>query len=392
MCHLQVRKAFSFLLLSLLVAPAVAQHSQVSSVAVDPLDPTRVWVCDRDNDSVSRIDTTSGTAVQIHVGVSPRSLAVTPDGSRVLVANQRGNVPLDVNFVTPFSGNEVRGTISVISTATNSVVAELTNVGTEPYGIAIAPNAKWFAVSGFRSGTIKFYDLATLGLLYTHQYERNLNFITQGTVADQDSNRDGLADLSDPRGFTIRADSSRMYVTHHKSPYVSVLDIALDANGLVTGTSLAAKIDFNDYGFDPFYNPQPVQTIESQGLPRFAEDIALSPAGDRALVPHVLQNINHDVNHDFGSSLPGAFANRVYPALTMLDTATNSFGQVGDGSRRLEHELSEDPTPAEYIPYGQSALLSNGNRLVLGGTGSPVLGGSADFLVSGFEPGDSACS
>ena len=261
MCHLQVRKASSFLLLSLLVAPAVAQHSQVSSVAVDPLDPTRVWVCDRDNDSVSRIDTTSGTAVQIHVGVSPRSLAVTPDGARVLVANQRGNVPLEVNFVTPFSGNEVRGTISVISTATNSVVAELTNVGTEPYGIAIAPNAKWFAVSGFRSGTIKFYDLATLGLLYTHQYERNLNFITQGTVADQDANRDGLADLSDPRGFTIRADSSRMYVTHHKSPYVSVLDIALDANGLVTGTSLAAKIDFNDYGFDPFYNPLPVQTI-----------------------------------------------------------------------------------------------------------------------------------
>jgi YVTN family beta-propeller protein len=333
MRHLRVPKASPFLLLSILATPAAAQHAQVSSVAVDPLDPTIVWVCDRDNDSVSRIQTTNGTAVQIHVGVSPRSLAVTPDGTRVLVANQRGNVPLEVNFVTPFSGNEIRGTISVISTATNAVVAELSNVGTEPYGIAIAPNGKWFAVSGFRSGTIKFYDLATLGLLYTHQYERNLNFLSQGTIADHDSNRDGLADLAEPRGFVIRADSSRMYVTHNESPFLSVLDIALDANGMVTGSSLAAKIAVDDYGFDPIYNPVPVQTIESQGVPRFAEDVALSPAGDRALVPHVLQNVNHDVNFDFGPSLAGHFANRVYPALTMVDTATNSFGQAGDGSR-----------------------------------------------------------
>ncbi len=390
MLHSRVHSKASLVLLAILAAPAAAQHAQVSAVAVDPLDSSRVWVCDRDNDSVSRIQTSTGATVQIHVGVSPRSLAVTPDGSRVLVANQRGNVPLEVNFVTPFTGAEIRGTVSVISTATNTVTAELVDVGTEPYGIAIAPNGKWFAVSGFRSGTIKFYDLATLGLLYTHQYQRNLNFITRGTIADHDANRDGVADLADPRGFVIRADSARMYVTHNKSPFVSVLALALDANGLVTGTSLAAKIDLDDYPFDPFYNPLPVQTIESQGLPRFAEDIALSPDGDRALVPHVLQNINHDVGFDFGSALPGAFANRVYPALTMLDAAANSFGQAGDASRRLEHELSEDLTPAEYVPYGQSAHLANGDRLVLGGSGSPLLGGSADFLISGFQPGDSA--
>ncbi len=359
-------------------------------MAVDPLDPARVWVCNKDNDSVSRIDTTSGAVVEIPVGTSPRSLAVTPDGARVIVANQRGNVPLERNFVSPFNGTEIRGTVSVIDTATNVVVAELANVGTEPYGIAIAPNGEWFAVSGFRSGTIKFYDLATLALLRVHQYERNLNFISQGTIADHDENRDGQPDLGDPRGFTIRSDSARMIVTHNRSSYLSVLDIALDGGGLVTGTSLAAKIDVNDYPFDTFYDTTRVQTIESQGLPRFLEDVALSPAADRALVPHVLHNVNHDVTHDFGASLPGAFANRVYPALTMVDAVTNTFGEIGDASARLEHELSDDLTPAEYVPYGQSALLANDNRLVLGGDGTPVLGGAAEFSVSGFEPGDSA--
>jgi YVTN family beta-propeller protein len=380
----------SLALLPFLAVPVFGQHVQVSALAVDPLDAAVVWVCNRDNDSVSRVDTASGNVVEIDVGVKPRSLAVTPDGALVLVANQRGDIPLDVNFVTPFSGAELRGSVSVIDTATRTVVNELAGVGVEPYGLAIDPAGLWFAVSGFRSGTLRFFELATLNPTHTHQYERNLNFLTQGSVLDHDANRDGLADLADPRGFVIRADSARMWVTHNKSPYVSVLDLTLDAGGLVTGSSLAAKIDVNDYPFDPFYNPVPVQTIESQGMPRFLEDIALSPDGTRALVPHLLHNVAHDVTHDFGSALAGDFANRVYPALTLIDAAQNTFGQAGDASRRLEHELASDPTPAEYAAYGSSALTGSGDRLVLGGLGSPVLGGTASFVLSGFQAGDSA--
>ena len=378
------------LALILITAPLNAQSARVSAIAVDPSQPSLVWVCNRDNDSVSRVDTATANVVEIDVGVMPRSLVLTPDGAHVLVVNQRGNVPRDVNFVTPFSGNELRGSVSVIDVASTSVIAELSFVGVEPYGIAIDPAGKWFAVSGFRSGTITFVDLATLTPTHTHQYERNLNFLSQGTIADHDANRDGLADLGNPRGFVIRSDSTRMWVTHNKSPYLSVLDLVLDSGGLVTGTTLAAKIDTNDYPFDPIFNPAPVQTVESQGVPRFLEDIALSPDEERALVPHLLHNVNHDVNFDFGPGFPGDFANRVYPALTLIDTVQNSFGQAGDTSRRLEHELSTDPTPAEYAAYGKSGLASTGDRLVLGGLGSPVLGGQASFVLSGLQAGDSA--
>ena len=37
-------------------APLPAQHSQVSSVVVDPLSENVVWIANRDNDSISRVD------------------------------------------------------------------------------------------------------------------------------------------------------------------------------------------------------------------------------------------------------------------------------------------------------------------------------------------------
>ena len=376
--------------IALLCAPAVAQHAQVSSVAVQPGNSARVWACNMDNGTVGVVDVVNSTLVaEIPVGVHPRAIAFSADGTRAFVTNQRGNVPLDVNFVTPFSGTELRGSLSVIDVGTHTVTTTLTNVGVEPYGVATAPNGKYFAVTGFRSGTVKLYDTTSLAELVSFQYLRNVNDIPSPfTIADVDSNRDGMADLDQPRGFVIRADSQRLYVTHNKSPFVSYLDVTLDVNGVPTAVALGGKILIDDYAFDPVFNPVPVQILKSQGKPRFLEDVALSPDGTRALVPHLLHNVNHDVNHDFGPSLAGAFANRVYPALTMIDTALNSYGVVGDGSKRLHHELSDTLTPAEYVPYGRARTNSAGNIITLGGLGAPVLGSTATFIVDGMRPGE----
>lgn len=374
----------------LFATSAVAQHAQVSSVAVHPGNPNHVWVCNRDNGTVSRIDVaTSSIVAEIPVGVDPRSVAISHDGTRVFVANQRGDIPHATNFVSGFTGSELRGSISVISTASNTVTTTLSNVGVEPYGLAVAPNGKYFAVTGFRSATVKFYDVVSLSQVASFQYLRDMNVIPNPfTIADVDANRDGVPDLGDPRGFVIRSDSQRMYVTHHKSPYVSALDIALDGNGLPTAVTQAAKINTDEYPFDPIFNPVPVQTIASQGKPRFLEDVSLSPDGTRALVPHVLHNVNHDVNHDFGPGFPGAFANRVYPALTMLDTVTNSYAQLGDSSNRLHNELSDSNTPAAYVPFGRAKRTSAGNIITIGGTGVPAPGSTATFVVDGMQPGD----
>ncbi len=379
-----------FTCISLLTAPLRAQHAQVSSVAVQPGNPNRVWVCNRDNGTVAVIDIPTATKIaEIPVGEHPRSLAFNATGTRVLVANQRGDIPVDVNFVTPFTGAELRGSVSVINTGTFAVTTTLTNMGVEPYGVALAPNGKFFVVSGMRSGTMKFLDAVSFAQVLDHQYLRNLNLIPNPfTMADADANRDGIADSGDPRGFVIRSDSQRIYVTHNKSSYVSVLQLTLNGSGLPTAVTELAKIQTDDYPFDPVFNPTPVQVIQSQGKPRFLEDIALSPDGTRALIPHVLHNVNHDVNHNFGPGLAGDFANRVYPALTMIDTTLNSFGQLGDASNRLHNELSDSLNPAAFIPFGRGKKTTAGNIIILGGSGSPIPGSSADFVVDGLAPGD----
>jgi YVTN family beta-propeller protein len=379
------------LALTTLTAPLLAQHAQVSAVAVQPNAPGRVWVCNKDNGTVSCIDVASQTIVaEIPVGVHPRSLAFDASGSRLFVTNERGNVPIDRNFVTPFLGTELRGTVSVIDVGTLSLATTISNVGTEPYGVAVAPNNAFFVVSGYRSATLKFYDTTTLAPVASVDYPRNLNNIAfPDTIATLDSNRDGIADLDNPRGFTIRSDSSRIYVTHGKSPFVSVVDFTLDPNGHPVLPTVT-KISLDDYTLDPVLNPIPVQVLQSQGQPRFLEDIALSPDGSKALVPHLLHNVNHDVNHNFGPGFAGDFSNRVYPALSIVDTALGSYGAPGDASHRLHNELSAPARPAQYVPFGRSRKNSRGDVITLGGEGSPISGGSADFVVDGMAPGDVA--
>ena len=388
---MQVKLLPTLLATTLVAASSAAQHAQVSSIAVNPGSDQQVWVANRDNHTVSLVDTFHNSVLaEIQVGINPRSVSLSADGTRLFVANQRGNIPLRANSVSGFPPSADPGTITVIDTAGRSVLTTIPQVAVEPYGVVVSPNGKYFAVSGFRSGTVSLFDATTLSHIVTHQYMMDLAEIPSPfTIADVDANRDGIADLGEPRGFSILADSSKIYVTHNRSPYISVLDVSLDVSGLPTAISLAAKIDLNEYTVDPFFNPVPVQTLQSQGLPRFMEDIAISPDGSRAVVPHLLHNINHDVNHNFGAALAGDFANRVYPALTMIDAATNTYNQPGDNSRRLHHELSDSLEPASYSAFGEAHVMTTtGNPLILGGSGNPVLGGQIQLKVEGVQPGD----
>src|SRR5205823_5094313 len=89
-------------------------------VAVNP-SSTRVYVANSWDGTVSVIDTASNTVVAtVPVGTNPTGVAVNATGTRVYVANQ--------------------GTVSVINTATNAVVATISIPGLrQVFGIAINP-------------------------------------------------------------------------------------------------------------------------------------------------------------------------------------------------------------------------------------------------------------
>jgi YVTN family beta-propeller protein len=95
-------------------------------------DGSKVYVTNVNSNTVSVIDTATNTVIAtIPVGTTPQGVAVTPDGSKVYVANSDSN------------------TVSVIDTATNTVSAT-TPVGSYPvaFGVFIHPPSKFAGTPG----------------------------------------------------------------------------------------------------------------------------------------------------------------------------------------------------------------------------------------------------
>jgi uncharacterized protein (TIGR03437 family) len=107
-------------------------------------------VANPDNNTVSIIDVRNGAnnrVAQVGVGTEPNGVALSPDGTRVYVANT------------------VSGTVTVLAAdRLNSIYGSLITtipVGTEPYAIAITPSGKKLYVANARSNSISVIDTAT---------------------------------------------------------------------------------------------------------------------------------------------------------------------------------------------------------------------------------------
>ena len=119
-------------------------------VAVTP-DGKRVYVASGTNvtGTVSVIDTATNTVVtSVPVGIAPYGVAVAPDGARVYVTNEFDN------------------TVSVIDTAMNRVVGSPIPVGSVPRGVAVTPDGARVYVAnyggnGIGNGTVAVIDTAT---------------------------------------------------------------------------------------------------------------------------------------------------------------------------------------------------------------------------------------
>jgi YVTN family beta-propeller protein len=103
------------------------------------------YVATETPNSVSAVDLSTGLPVgtSIPVGVEPRSIAISPDGSRAYVANFKGN------------------SVSVIDTKTNQVVGSAIPAGSEPIQLIVSPDGTRLYVRHFIGSLITVIDTAT---------------------------------------------------------------------------------------------------------------------------------------------------------------------------------------------------------------------------------------
>jgi YVTN family beta-propeller protein len=122
-----------------------------AGIAITP-DGTRAYVVNCNCFSgigagtVSVIDTASNTVVgtPIPVGGEPEGVAVTPDGKHAYVTNAAFSI----------------GSVSVIDTAVNSV-GDTIPVGTAPFGVAVTPDGKHAYVANLEDNTVSVIATAT---------------------------------------------------------------------------------------------------------------------------------------------------------------------------------------------------------------------------------------
>jgi uncharacterized protein (TIGR03437 family) len=211
----------------------------------------RAYVANNGDNTVSVIDTSSNTVVAtIHVGSGPEGVALTPDGTRLYVANDGGAV-------------------WVIDTSNNTVVAKVT-VGGDPYAVAITPDGPRVYVTQDNGAAVSAIDTSSntviakmsvpappSGVVITpdgrHAYVASGGISgNTGSVSVIDTSSNtvvatvGLAGL--PWGIAVTPDGTRIYVANSVPTIsggngeVSVIDTS--SNAVIANVMVGAGISW----------------------------------------------------------------------------------------------------------------------------------------------------
>lgn len=238
------------------------------------------------------------TTVPVGIGcqcVGPNQIAMSPDGTRVYVANS------------------VEQTISVIATATNTVIATAPG-GVSPSSIVLSPDgARLYAASGGDTTSISEFDAATLAPLRSRRLPVAQAF---GLAMSPDGSRIYLGTYgansvlvydtatllvvstvpvgSLPIALALNGDGSRLYVSNYLGDSLSVIDTS--TNTVVT----------------------------SIAVPSRPQGIAITPDGTRA---YVAANATHQVR------VVDLVSNALLPVVIATPSNPRSVAISADGTR-----------------------------------------------------------
>jgi YVTN family beta-propeller protein len=303
---------------------AVTAFALAWLVAPAPVFAQNAYITNLPN-TVSVIDTTSNTVVATIPGFArPFGVAVTPDGSKVYVTNGGDDNPV---FGVTFGD-----TVSVIDTATNTMVATI-GVGANPFGVAVTPDGSKVYVTNrgdnpLFGGTVSVIDTATNTVVAT---------IGVGIL---------------PRGVAVTPDGSKVYVANDNSS-VSVIDTA-------TNTEVAT-ITFDP---DPLYGVWP----SPYGVAVTRDGGKLYVVSDSVGTVLVIDTATNTVTARITTGpRPSGVAvtpdgSKVYVAnsasttVSVIDTATNAVATINVGS---------NPVGVAVTPDGSKVYVANeGSEIV----------------------------
>ncbi len=314
-------------LLSMLPEPARAQYGRptYSSPIAISLDDKLIWAVNPADDSVSVFRPDNNTRItKITVGDEPQSVTLTPDGQYAYVANAAAGTVSILQITNPAWGTFSAGVITNLTT------------GAEPWNIVCSPDGKRVFVANSGQDTITVIDTTSRSII-GHVDLRN------SIANDPDRSRH-----FQPRGLSVTADSTRLYVTRFlsftkvggrqgddigKEGLVAVLDINTSSSvigGYVVARTVALAPQITSFKFPNLTNPPAPDTL---AFPNQLQSIVIR--GDQAFLPNIAASPTGPLRFSLDTH---AFVS-VIDAVTgtsPVDAGTNKFLNLHLGARTAE--------------------------------------------------------
>lgn len=266
----------------------------------------RLWVVNPDNDSVSVIAVESNNLIsEISVGVSPRSIAIAPDGF-IWVTNKSDAT---ITVIDPYA-------LVVIDTIPLPIASQ-------PYGITFSPD-----------GSAAYVVLEASGQLLKLDPGNGVQL--------------AAADIGmHARHVAVKADSSLILVTRFITPPLPG-ESTTNVNTNGTGGEVLS-IDPASMTIDQTillqYSHKADTEIQGSGIPNYLSAPAISPDGSSAWIPSKQDNITRGIQR---SGQPLNFQNTVRAISSKIDLVN----QRELLEQRVDHDNSSVAAAAAFHPNG----------------------------------------
>jgi YVTN family beta-propeller protein len=192
-------------------------------------DGTRLYVALNQTHEVAVIDTATRAITRVKVGTYPYTAVIAGDDKQVYISNWGGRIPGPADFtdgqnpviVDRRTGIPVTGTVSVLDTASNTIVKHI-DVGLHPTGMAIGPSGDRVYVTNANSDTVSVIDTATNTVV---------NTLRVGTAG---SDQQPLLGGS-PNAIAASPDGQTLFVANAAQNAIAVVDADAKGHDAVRG-------------------------------------------------------------------------------------------------------------------------------------------------------------
>ncbi|HET7504950.1 MAG TPA: beta-propeller fold lactonase family protein, partial [Kofleriaceae bacterium] len=331
-----------------------------ASIAVTP-DGAAAYVANEGDNNVSVIDTATSTVVAtIPVGNIPDVVAVSPDGTLIYVGN----------IVTPPS----TGGITVISRATNTAIASVPT-SNQPDGIVFTPNGAFAYVANFVGSSVSVIDTATTTVVATitdaaartpageaitpdgaRVYAANFNSNNVSVIDTATNTIVGfIPGLSGPISVAI---------TPNRAPRASCHDVTVAAGPSCTATASVDNGSFDPDGDSLTFSQSPAApySLGAASVSLTATD-TFGAAGRCSATVTVIDNTAPTITCPASITTKGNIPNSPFANVDPgSPTATDNCAGVTVAGIRSDGQALGAPYPIGTTTITQTATDAGGNR------------------------------